>query len=198
MNLLDESYWEERYKSGETSWDLGAVSPPLKNYFDQLRNKKSRILIPGAGNGHEAAYLFEQGFENVFVLDISLAPLRNFKIRCPSFPENHLLHEDFFAHQGQYDLIIEQTFFCALDPSLRSAYSKKIYGLLAAQGTIAGLLFDDTAMKGGPPFGGSKEEYLQYFQPLFRIHVLEKAINSIPPRAGRELFMVLKKENGTL
>lgn len=194
---LDESYWENRYKNGETSWDLGNVSPPLKDYFDQLKDKNSRILVPGAGNGHEAAYLFQQGFNNVFILDISQAPLRNFEVRYPLFPKNHLLHENFFEHEGQYDLIIEQTFFCALDPSLRPAYAKKMYDLLATPGTLAGLLFDDLSLVEGPPFGGSQAEYLSYFQPLFRIQSFEKAVNSIPPRAGRELFIVLTKENGT-
>jgi len=194
MNL-DETYWENRYKNQETSWDMGDVSTPLKEYFDQLLHKNIRILIPGAGNGHEAAYLFEKGFSNVFLLDIARAPLKNFASRYPDFPGSQLLHEDFFEHKGQYDLIIEQTFFCALDPLLRSAYARKMSELLKSAGTLAGLLFDDVmAGKEGPPFGGTGEEYLKYFTPYFKLHIFNRAYNSIPPRAGRELFMVLKKK----
>ncbi|MEP7129160.1 MAG: hypothetical protein ABI729_09845, partial [Chitinophagales bacterium] len=78
------------------------------------------------------------------------------------------------------------------------AYEKKMYSLLATPGTLAGLLFDDPLMKAGPPFGGTREEYLPYFQHYFNLHKFEKATNSIAPRSGRELFMILKKENGTL
>lgn len=32
---LDELYWDQRYQNKQTGWDLGAISPPLKAYFDQ-------------------------------------------------------------------------------------------------------------------------------------------------------------------
>lgn len=196
MNL-DGNYWENRYRNAETGWDIGYVSTPLKAYFDQLDDKKQAILIPGAGNGHEAAYLFQTGFTNVFILDISLTPLNNFHAQWPAFPEDHLIHGNFFEHTGQYDLIVEQTFFCALDPMLRPDYAKKMYQLLTDQGTLAGLLFDDPLMpSGGPPFGGTGDEYFHYFQPYFTFRTFEKSFNSIPARSGRELFMLLKKRNG--
>lgn len=194
---LDGHYWENRYRNAETGWDIGHVSTPLKAYFDQLADKKQSILIPGAGNGHEASYLFQMGFTNVYLLDISITPLNNFHAQWPAFPEDHLIHGNFFEHTGQYELIIEQTFFCALDPILRPDYAKKMYELLTDQGTLAGLLFDDPLMpSGGPPFGGTRDEYVQYFQPYFTFHTFEKSFNSIPARSGRELFMLLKKRNG--
>ena len=194
---LDGQYWENRYQNAETGWDIGHVSTPLKTYFDQLTDKKQSILIPGAGNGHEASYLFQMGFTNVYLLDISITPLNNFHTLWPSFPEDHLIHGNFFEHIGQYELIIEQTFFCALDPILRPDYAKKMYELLRDQGTLAGLLFDDPLMpSGGPPFGGTRDEYLHYFQPYFTFRTFEKSFNSIPARSGRELFMLLKKRNG--
>ena len=112
----DKEYWTQRYKDDLTGWDIGAVSTPLKTYFDQLTDKNMRILIPGAGNAHEAAYLHKQGFTNVFILDISEIPLNEFKKRNPDFTEEHLIEKDFFKHKGVYDLIIEQTFFCSIVP----------------------------------------------------------------------------------
>jgi hypothetical protein len=55
---FDKSYWEEKFIKNETGWDIGYVSTPLKEYFDQLTNKDLKILIPGSGNGYEAEYLF--------------------------------------------------------------------------------------------------------------------------------------------
>ena len=33
---LDSSSWNQRYISENTRWDIGYVSTPLKEYFDQL------------------------------------------------------------------------------------------------------------------------------------------------------------------
>ena len=56
MNFeLNQEFWAKKYVSGETGWDMGMVSPPIKAYIDQLENKDLSILIPGAGNAYEAA-----------------------------------------------------------------------------------------------------------------------------------------------
>ncbi|RYF89397.1 MAG: SAM-dependent methyltransferase, partial [Chitinophagaceae bacterium] len=100
---------------------------------------------------------------------------------------------DFFELHEQFDLIIEQTFFCALSPALRVAYVSHMYKLLKEEGKLAGLLFN-RSFDGGPPFGGSKEEYVKLFSPLFEIVTMEACYNSIAPRAGSELFFILKKK----
>ena len=155
---FDKAFWESKYSIEETGWDIGYASTPLTTYFDQLTNKEIRILIPGGGNCYEAEYLFEQGFKNIFVIDIAEQPLKNLKKRFPNFPDNHLIKDDFFSHQEKYDLIVEQTFFCALDPVLRKKYVKKMVALLTEKGKVAGLIFDFELTEEGPPFGGSSEE----------------------------------------
>ena len=40
---LDKTYWENKYKSQSTGWDLGEISRPLKNYIDQIHNKELKI-----------------------------------------------------------------------------------------------------------------------------------------------------------
>jgi len=82
---LDKSFWDARYLNNEIGWDLGEISIPLKEYIDQLADKSIRILIPGAGNSHEAEYLHNQGFKNVIVADISPTAINNFKNRVTSF-----------------------------------------------------------------------------------------------------------------
>jgi SAM-dependent methyltransferase len=190
MNL-NEQYWDKRYLNHDTAWDSGKPNTPLKEYIDQLKNKNIYVLIPGCGNGYEAEYMFQLGFKNVFMIDISSQPLQNFKKRCPSFPSDHLIHLDFFKLDQQFDLILEQTFFCAIDPSMRQRYAEKCASLLKREGKLAGVLFNDKLNTDQPPFGGSKEEYLTYFKPFFEIKYFDKCYNSIPPRAGRELFINL-------
>lgn len=193
-NKFDKIFWESKYEKNKTGWDIGEISKPLKTYIDQLDNKSLKILIPGGGNCYEAEYLHEQGFKNVHVIDIANQPLLNLKNRFPDFPEQNLINDDFFNQEGLYDLIIEQTFFCALNPTLRKSYVNKMYDLLNTKGKIVGLLFDFELTTEGPPFGGSIIEYIELFYEKFEIKVLERCYNSIKPRDGRELFFIAEKK----
>lgn len=192
-----KDYWSQRYVEQNTGWDLGVPSPPLKTYFDQLLNNEIKILIPGAGNSYEAEYLYKNGFHHVDVLDISKYPLDSFSLRNPQFPSDQLIEEDFFNFDGQYDLIIEQTFFCSFPPiqSTRQLYAKKMFQLLKPEGKLVGLWFDfplkDDLVK--RPFGGSKSEYLSYLSPYFKTLVFEKCYNSVASRDPNELFGIFKK-----
>ena len=168
---LDKSFWTERYKSNQLGWDIGSISTPLKTYFDQLDNKSLRILIPGSGNGYEAEYLYSKRFINVFMADISDLPLTNFKNRVNEFPNEQLLHADFFELKGQFDYIIEQTFFSAIWPYRRAEYAQKCYDLLHPGGKIAGVLFNIPLFADHPPFGGPKEDYIPVFESLFNIKI---------------------------
>lgn len=191
---LNKDFWEERYQAQKTGWDIGAVSEPLKVYIDSLKDTSATILIPGAGNSYEAEYLHNKGFENVDVIDIAKQPLVNFQNRVPDFPKENLIQTDFFEFSKTYDLILEQTFFCALDPVLRQEYANKMSTLLNKNGKLAGVLFDFPLTKDGPPFGGSKSEYITYFQNLFNIKTIERCYNSILPRKDKELFIIFEKE----
>ena len=190
---LDESFWSEKYLDGHTGWDIGYVSTPLKEYIDQLTDKELKILIPGGGNSYEAEYLFENGFKNISVIDISTIPLENLLKRVPSFPKKNLLHLDYFELEETYDLIIEQTFFCALNPEIRKEYVQKTHQLLKPNGKLVGLLFNIPLNNDKPPFGGNELEYRSLFEEKFIIDIMETAYNSIPQRTGNELFVYMRK-----
>ncbi|MCB0496554.1 MAG: methyltransferase domain-containing protein [Cyclobacteriaceae bacterium] len=194
MLQLDRDFWTTRYQSHQTGWDAGAITTPLKDYFDQLTNKSIKILIPGCGNGYEAEYLNKRGFD-VDVVDISEIPLNNLAKRCPEIQESSLIQSDFFELEGAYDLIVEQTFFCSIDPERREEYAKKMHALLKPKGKLVGVLFSIPLYNNRPPFGGSAEEYLAYFTPYFEFKVYEDCENSIKPRKGNELFVnLIRKE----
>jgi len=193
MEFLSSEYWNTRYEEKDTGWDLNEVSPPIKNYIDQLTiDVTSKILIPGCGSAHEATYLISKGFTNIHILDFAQDPLNKFKLKHPYFPTSHLHGEDFFIHNGKYDLIIEQTLFCAIDPNSRTLYAKKCSDLLNEGGRLVGLLFN-RSFPAGPPFGGSRDEYFQYFSSYFSEIYMEPCFNSIAPRSGTELFIKMKK-----
>ncbi len=192
---MNQAYWDERYQQNKTGWDLGAISTPLKAYFDQLTDRNLRILIPGGGNSYEAEYLLQQGFTDVTVVDVSEIVVQKLTERLAPFLNESLtlLCQDFFSHSGQYDLIVEQTFFCALDPSLRPDYVRQMHGLLSKDGKLAGVLFDRDFV-GGPPFGGNRAAYQHTLGKYLDILVLEPCYNSVPPRAGSEAFLIAQKK----
>lgn len=192
-DFLSKDYWNNRYAENATGWDIGKVSTPLKNYIDQLTNKSAAILIPGGGNGHEAVYLAENGFTNITVVDISPIAINSLKetFEQKNIHAIQLICADFFELQGSYDLILEQTFFCALDPNLREDYIKKMSELVSADGKLVGLLFN-TDFEVSPPFGGKLSDYQVQFSKHFEILKMEPCYNSITKRAGNELFFMCK------
>jgi len=192
MEIFTPTYWQGRYETKDTSWDLGHCSRPLSKYFMTLEDTSAKILIPGCGPAHEAAFLHKSGFTNVFVADWAEAPLQDFKKRVPSFPQEHLLHTDFFKIEDKFDFVIEQTFFCALPPSKRQEYVNHLHKLLSPKGIFAGVMFNFPLTEEGPAFGGSVEEYQGYFEPLFEIGKMTPCNNSEPKRQGRELFVLMR------
>lgn len=190
---VEQHYWNNRYETQQTGWDLGQVSPPLKAYIDQLPNKDLRILIMGCGNAYEADYLLEKGFSNVTLLDIAPLLVQKLQEKYKNSTHIQVILGDFFEHHGQYDLILEQTFVSAIPPIRRPEYAKKISELLVSNGQLVGILFDKEFDLAGPPFGGSIQEYQQLFSPFFKLKVFEKCYNSIEPRHGSEIFINLKK-----
>lgn len=193
--MLDAQFWDSRYIEGNTGWDLGGVSPPLQAYIDQLKDRNVSVLIPGCGNAHEAEYLLQSGFTHITVVDISEVAIDRLREKFKGNTSIRLIHSDFFALDGQFDLIIEQTFFCALQPSDREAYALKMHSLLVPSGKLTGVLFNRAFDKEGPPFGGTAGEYRKIFRPLFRFHTFAPCYNSIEPRAGSELFICLEKRS---
>ncbi len=196
-NVNQAEFWQQRYEAGSIQWDMGQISPPLKSYIDQLPEsaKDQMILVPGAGNAYEVGYLHEQGFTNVILVDFAPAPIEEFAKRYSDFPSDHLICADFFElspQNYQFDWILEQTFFCAINPSRRDEYVKQMAALLKPQGKLIGLLFDKDFGGDDIPFGGRKEEYQQRFAPYFDISVMETSSNSHPARQGSELFIKLR------
>jgi hypothetical protein len=67
-----------------------------------------------------------------------------------------------------------------------------MYELLTPNGKLVGLLFN-TKFDGGPPFGGNVTEYETYFKPYFKYISFIPSLNSITPRAGKEVWFEIEK-----
>lgn len=193
---MNSAFWDERHLSNKKGWDVGEVTTPIKEYVDGLKQKNIAILIPGCGNAYEAEYLLQSGFTNITLIDISpvLVGVIKKKFQHHLDKEIKVLCGNFFELQGKFDLIIEQTFFCAIDPTLRRRYVEKMYELLHTGGSLVGVLFNKEFEEKGPPFGGNKEEYLSVFEEKLKLIKMELCYNSIKPRENNELFFIASKE----
>ena len=189
---LNAAYWNAQYQQQLIGWDMGTVSPPLKTYIDQLTNKNIHILIPGCGYAHEADYLLQLGFLNITLMDVSSEACKTLHEKFKNQRAIKILNADFFEHQGQYDLILEQTFFCALDIKYRALYPGKMQNLLTKNGKLVGLFFAVEFPKLGPPYGGSTDYYAHLFYPYFESKAFQTCYNSHPKREGTELFVIMK------
>jgi len=122
---LDAEYWNHRYKNQRTGWDIGHANHGLVEEVKSRFPKSTKILIPGAGRAHEAEALWQAGFLNTYVCDWAqeaFTDLRTSKVLAKAFSSTEdinarLIVEDFFKVEDAFDLILEQTFFCAIDPS---------------------------------------------------------------------------------
>ena len=191
---FDKDYWNSKWENAQTGWDIGSPSTAISEYFLQVENKNVKILIPGCGNAHEAELLLEEGFKNITLLDIAPKACEIISKKF-SHHEVNVICEDFFNHNGKYDIIVEQTFFCALHRNLREKYVEKMASLLHENGKIIGLLFNKDFDKAAPPFGGNEAEYRKLFENKFEIKKLEECYNSIKPRKNTEVFINFQKRN---
>ena len=191
---LDQAYWDTLWRSGEIGWDVGYASPAITEYMAQYPDKNAAILIPGCGNAYEAAYLAENGFTNITLIDIAPGAVQLLNEKFATTKAVRVLCGDFFGHQGNYDLLIEQTFFCAIPPNMRKEYAQKAASLLNKDGKIIGLLFDRTFEQQGPPFGGCPCEYKPLFELHFVVKVMDECYNSIQSRTHSEVFINLVKK----
>ena len=197
---LDARYWDKRYATGSTGWDLGRANSGLIQEVRQRASKDDRILIPGAGSAYEAEALWNAGFVNTVVVD--WAPQAFTRLRS----QDTVAHfakvgvdvlaqtrvTDFFDLNSKFDLLLEQTFFCALPPAQRPAYVEQAYRLLQPNGQWLGILFNREFPTSGPPFGGTLAEYKQLFSRFFHIDHLDVWNHSVGPRLGSELLGVMR------
>ena len=96
---LSEEYWDSRYKNDDTPWDLGQISSPIKGYLNHIlkNHEGSKILIPGAGTGHEVMHAKQLGFD-VYYLDFSKESVYQFLQVYPDFPRTKIVWQHLSAH----------------------------------------------------------------------------------------------------
>ncbi|KMT15571.1 hypothetical protein BVRB_3g059210 isoform B [Beta vulgaris subsp. vulgaris] len=86
-----------------------------------------------------------------------------------------------------FDLIFDYTFFCAIEPKMRSAWATRMGDLLKPDGELITLMFPIDDHDGGPPYKTSVVDYEEVLCPLgfHAISIVENEL-AVDPRKGRE------------
>ncbi len=180
--------WEALYLRGFTGWELSRAAPPLASYFERSSPKGARALVVGCGRGNEARLLAELG-ARVTAIDIAPTAIEQAKAIASPHPIEYRV-ADVFALRGRpaaFDLVVEHTCFCAIDPSRRDDFVAAMADALVPGGALVGLFYAH-GREGGPPFTVTEEELRERFSPAFEIEALGAARDSIITRRGDELL----------
>ncbi|PRC93807.1 methyltransferase domain-containing protein [Solimicrobium silvestre] len=171
-------FWNERFEQKFVPWDKGGVPLAVQQYIQhQTQPADTQCLIPGCGNGYEAAYLSECGWD-VVAIDFSPAAVASARAAHPDWADR-IVEADFFKYQPAkpLSLIYERAFLCALPPALRLDVAARWAELLPTRGLLMGFFYiTDTGSKSGPPFSISQQELNTLLAPHF-VCLEDKAVD---------------------
>ena len=71
---MNPAHWEGRYQKGDIPWDLGCPDPHLLEVVERYGIQPCPGLEIGCGNGHNALWLAQRGFE-VLGIDLSVTAI---------------------------------------------------------------------------------------------------------------------------
>ena len=190
-------YWENFYKSGDMGWDLGEPTPIFDNWIASETDPLS-ICIFGAGNGWDAISFAEKG-HNVTAVDFAESAIKNMDAYAQKRGvQINLIHSDLFdldkLFTHTFDVVLEYTCFCAIDPERRLDYVRITKQILRTNGKLVGIFFpiDKDLNDGGPPFGVDIDSTISLFSKYFTIDTKEIPNLSIKRRNDREVFIIFK------
>lgn len=188
-SALPPDFWEAKYQSGTTRWDLGEAAPPFVQLLNSAQAPASgRVAVLGAGRGHDALLFAARGFE---VVGFDFAPsaieaatrLAQAKGLTAQFLQRDIFALGEFEHQ--FDYVLEHTCFCAIDPTQRPTYVQLVYDLLTPEGELIALFWAHQR-PGGPPYGTTVAEIRSLFDRHFDTARLHPVFNSTPSRRSEE------------
>ena len=194
-DVNNSGWWTNIYRTEEPRWDLGGPSPAIPQIVAQLKLQRARVLVLGAGAGHDAAWFAEQG-HLVTAVDFSAEAIARGRAKYGHISNLTFLEADIFklpeSMNSNFDLIVEHTLYCAISPSRRADLVKIWKRVLVDHGHILGI-FETRDKPFGPPYGGSEWEVRQRIKKGFR-HLYWMRLKVTPPgREGQEFLVYAQK-----
>ncbi len=196
--VQNEKFWTQKYQASPSpSWDLDRPHPELKSFLQQLKINKCRILVPGCGLGHDAAFLAEQGHV-VTAMDFSETAIKEAQKRYGHLEHINFVVADIFnppeIYLKSFDLIFEHTLYCAISPDQRDQLVHTYEKYLDETGHLLAIFFV-VPKREGPYFGSSEWEVREKLQKRFKFYYWTRLKHSPDWRNGAELMVYAQKKN---
>jgi SAM-dependent methyltransferase len=190
-------YWEEIYRRGDVSWDLGRATPVFRRLLDEGRFPPGRSIVLGAGSGHDAREFARRGF-SVVAVDFAAEAGRAMEALADPAAPVEIVQSDIFllphAFDASFDYVLEYVCFCAIDPQRRPAYADLVARLLKPGGVFIDLAFPLGTRPGGPPYAVASDGIVYMFQRRgFTLLSREIPADSVPARCGIEELLIFQK-----
>jgi SAM-dependent methyltransferase len=189
--------WDENYERQTDGWDLGGPTPVFKRLSTSRQLIPGRMIVLGAGRGHDARMFTRHGFQVTAVDFASHAVEEMHRLASPDAPVEIMQHDIFTlpdALNHSFDYVLEYTCFCAIDPKRRAEYANLVTRLLKPNGIYIDLAFPLDGRKGGPPFAVTESEIMELFQKRgFKLIAREKPAESVSPRRHAEELFIFQK-----
>lgn len=187
---MSRDYWEQRYQTGETSWEKGEPSPGLVDFLAANPGlKRGTVAVPGCGTGHDVREFARAGFD-AFGFDIAPSAIALAEARSGAAGLKAKFQlADFLRDEPpqKFDWLFEHTLFCAIQTDERDDYVRGVLRWLKPGGNYLAVNYLVPPDREGPPFTTSREEQWRRFSPEFDL-VAEWTPRSFPNRAGLELM----------
>jgi SAM-dependent methyltransferase len=195
--IAESDYWTKIYhEEGSPGWNLGEPAEALKDMLPRVKLPKSRILVLGCGEGHDAA-LFAQAGHVVTAVDFSEEAIARAEKNYGSLGIRFLKQDVFKLDQSfqkAFDIVFEHTCYCAIEPRRRQELVKVWKKVLHDQGQMMGIFFT-MYKRQGPPYGGSEWELRQRLKDSFQFLFWGRWQKSLAKRQGKELFVYAQKRS---
>jgi len=185
---MNQEYWEQRYQTGEMSWEKGAPSPGLVDFLAARPDlPRGTVCVPGCGTGHDVRAWAQAGFD-AFGCDIAPSAIRlaTERTKATGFAARFQL-ADFLRDEPPVlsDWIFEHTLFCAIKPEERDDYVRAVLRWLKPGGDYLAVNYMIVDADEGPPFPVTRDELWRRFSPHFEL-AADWVPRSYPNRIGRE------------
>ncbi len=192
-------YWDEKYNTNNTGWDIKSSNPV---FADLLEDKKfitpCKLLVTGSGKGYDAIAAAKNNYD-VTAVDFSEKAIEIArKLAEENSVKINFIQKDIFKlspeYKDSFDAVYDYTIFCAIDPKRRPEYAKVIADIIKPGGRLIALLFPVDGRPGGPPFNIDILEFYSLFSNYFLMEFSTFKINSIKQRKGKEVLQIYRKK----
>ncbi len=184
--------FKQRYKAGETPWDIGKPDPNLIQTVDAVPIQPCKALDIGCGTGDNAIWLSQKGFRvaGVDTSEIAIEKAKekalNARAECTFWVSDILKNP---LEGAPFGFVFDRGCFHTLGSHAeREGFAEKVDGLLETAGLWLSLLGNADELRNGPgPPQRTARDIVNAVEPHFEILSLSSGAfgsnHTNPPRA---------------